>query len=248
MNSTEEAPMAQEERSYATRNRRGHPPTTRMDELVNGVPTGAIVSGYSIEDGRAVSHYVQDPHSRPDFSRVDVAEYGRQVVQWQGPSPRARALQQEPTSAEAHMAPAGGYMGPEDASPQPGYIGITRGLEEEPRAEVVAAIRTGTRITSELVRTAARNIADLHPLELAPLEVRETPSKRVTVHEEVVMTTVFVLEFDGPYGPESKEFRSQRDAQEYPQVLRDYFKRDCFSNFRLFRESRSPREQLKFEE
>jgi hypothetical protein len=187
------------------------------------------VSGYSVVEGRAVSHYVHHPDAKPDFSLVNIAEYGSQVVQWRGAPPRAREV-------------------PEDTTPQPGYIGITRGLEEEPRPEVVAAIRSGTRITSELVHAAARSIEDVHPLQLEPLEVRAERGKPVHVHEDVNMITVYTLVFDGPYGEESKEFRSIRDAQEYPQVLRDYFKRDCFSNFRLFRESRSPREQLSFGE
>lgn len=40
-----------------TRNRRGEPPTTEMDEVVDGKPTGRIVTSYEFVNGKLVYHY-----------------------------------------------------------------------------------------------------------------------------------------------------------------------------------------------
>lgn len=117
-----------------------------------------------------------------------------------------------------------------------GYIGVQRGLEYQASpAEVAAVVEAAKPVKRPDTATV------LSPVIVAPHQ------QRVVIEQREDLTQVFVLEFDGPTGIERKEFTSANAAREYPAFLTSYYSRTLFSNFRLFREYRTPREELTLE-
>lgn len=196
--------MAQGERSFFTRNRRGQPATELMDEFIDGKPTGKIVSGYRVVEG---SNRVEPRY----FLSGDAPRRGRQLKP--------------------------GVLPPEViGSIDDGYIGVQRGFEYVPStAEVAAVIEAAKPVKRPDTATV------LNPVIVAPHQ------QRVVIEQREDLTQVFVLEFDGPTGVERKEFASANAAREYPAFLTSYYSSTLFSNFRLFREYRTPREELSLE-
>jgi hypothetical protein len=199
----QEANMTTGERTFATRNRRGEPATTLMDEFIDGKPTGRIVSGYRVAEGstRVEPQYVSEAQPR-----------GRQLNPGVLPESVVREL---------------------DA----GYIGVQRGFEYQASTEEV------TRVVRESKPVHNPNTGDvvLAPVIVAPHR------ERVVIQQHEDLVPVYVLEFDGPTGIERKEFASAKLAREYPAFLTSYYSTTLFSNFRLFREYRAPREEISLE-
>jgi hypothetical protein len=195
--------MSKGERSFATRNRRGEPATTLMDEFIDGKPTGKVVSGYQVAEGS----------TRVEPRYVDLRANSAAVT--------SRVIEQL-----------------RDALPlDAGYIGVQRGFEYQAAPEEVAQVIRA----SKPVRNPNSRDTVLTPVIVAPHR------ERVVIQQHEDLVPVYVLEFDGPSGIERKEFASAKLAREYPAFLTSYYSTTLFSNFRLFREYRAPREEISLE-
>lgn len=248
------------ERTFFTRNRRGEPATTLMDEYVDGKPTGRIVRGYGIgKDGSLEVDYQENTVKEPAMSsgyigvqaglEHEVRSSVREAIRAGKPITtdavsdrtvhRVGELPAELIQAilDADISHLEDYD--YEGSPSQSKGTLVETLPEPANLDDFPPMHIDVLKAAVEARTRRVN---LHAIELPAMEVAR--KQRVTVEEQQELTAVYVLEFDGPCGVERKEFSNPRAAREYPEFINEYYKHAPFSNFRLFREYRTPREQL----